>query len=150
MSKPKTEQEKKTDFLKLAHELRTQKSTLEAALNKNREVAVTKGLTALSPNEITRVEQQLQLAYAALGKYSRRLASGDDLCLEEERMMLAHQDSIRKLETTLAALKSKADLTKKTDVDLAVELVRGGMDREQVMALYEGNREVEEALNAVD
>lgn len=97
-------------------------------------------------SEQAQLERQLHLANLAMNKYEAKLEKGQELELDEERMFLAHQDSIRKLETTLSALRSKADLTKKSDADLAKEMVLSGMDKEQVLALYEGNQSVETAL----
>jgi len=97
-------------------------------------------------SEVAQLERQLYLANLALDKYEQRLEHGVELTPEEERLFLAHQDSLRKLETTLAALKAKADLSKKSDVDLAREMLAAGMEKEQVLALYENNESVRDAL----
>ena len=99
-----------------------------------------------SLSEQAQLERQLYLANLAMNKYEAKLEDGREVEPEEERLFLQHQDSLRKLEMALSALRSKADLTKKSDADLAKEMVLSGMDKEQVMALYEGNDAVERAL----
>lgn len=57
-----------------------------------------------------RLERQIEMASLALNKYERKLRNGIDLNIDEERMMISQQDSLRKLETTLQALNAKQHL----------------------------------------
>ena len=92
------------------------------------------------------LERQLYLANLALNKYQTKLEAGIELNPEEERLFLAHQDGIRKLETTHTALRSKANLGKKKDHELAQDMVRSGIPKDQVLALYPDDRRVANAL----
>lgn len=96
--------------------------------------------------ELAQLERQLYLANLALNKYQTKLEGGIELTPEEERLFLAHQDSIRKLETTLSALRSKKDYAGLSSVKLACEMVASGIPREEVLALYPDNEKVKEAL----
>ena len=66
--------------------------------------------------------------------------------IEQEKMFLLHQDSIRKLETTLSALKAKADYTKQTDLELAMELQDTGMSLDSLEETYGRFPDIMEAL----
>lgn len=99
-----------------------------------------------------RLKRQINLAYAALEKYEEKLAEGKTLNLDEERMMISQQDSLRKLETTLQALNSKVDTSTKSDLDLALGLIqKRGFDIEVVLPMFKHNpalrAELEEALS---
>lgn len=98
------------------------------------------------PTEIEQLTRQLYLASLALNKYQEKLEDGEALTPEEERLFLAHQDSVRKLETTLSALRAKRDMKKKTDPELALEMVRAGVSKEQVLSMYPGNNHVRKAV----
>jgi hypothetical protein len=65
---------------------------------------------------------------------------------EVQRLFLAHQDSIRKLEMARAALVARADLSKKSDLEIARSMVAKGLDRAHVLTMFAGNTEVEEGL----
>jgi uncharacterized protein YjiS (DUF1127 family) len=97
-------------------------------------------------SELARIDRQLHLADLALNQYQDQLERGLTMEPEVQRLFLAHQDSIRKLEMARAALVAKADLTKKTDLEIAKSMVAKGMDRESVLALFTGNGDVQEGL----
>lgn len=86
--------------------------------------------------EVAQLERQVYLANLALNKYETRLEEGDELTPEEERVFLSHQDSLRKLEVTLSALRAKADPSKKTDEGLAIAMLEAGMPKDVVRQLY--------------
>jgi hypothetical protein len=92
-------------------------------------------------SELDRVKRQLRVAFAILRRYEILVAEGE-LNSDQERLLNQQQDLIRKLETTYSALKSKADMGKKSDLDVAKDLLKSGLSREQVLALYEGVAEV--------
>lgn len=98
-------------------------------------------------SEETQLERQLYLANLALDKYEKMLERGDEMEPEQERLFLAHQDSVRKLEATLSAMKARADLSKKTDKQIAIELVESGISYQQVREMYDGNHIVLDALS---
>jgi len=99
-----------------------------------------------------RLERQIEMASLALNKYERKLRNGIDLNIDEERMMISQQDSLRKLETTLQALNAKQHLDDKTDLDVALGMIEHGADFEQAVAAFAHNpdlpAELREALNA--
>lgn len=93
-------------------------------------------------SSVAQLERQLYLANLALNKYEDRLRSGEELDLQEEGMFLKHQDSVRKLETTLSALRAKADLSTKNDPELAMEMLNAGLKKPQVLSMYPNNPHV--------
>ncbi len=95
-----------------------------------------------SLGELERVTRQLDLASLALNKYQRKLESKQELTYDEERMFLMHQDSIRKLEVSLSQLKSKSDNKKKSDLDISLEMIDRGMDFEDVIRVFGGNKDL--------
>lgn len=99
-----------------------------------------------------RLERQIEMASLALNKYERRLRNGIDLTLDEERMMISQQDSLRKLETTLQALNAKQHLDDKSDLEVALGMLDNGATYDQAIAAFAHNpelaRELKEALNA--
>jgi len=96
-------------------------------------------------SDIEELEWQLRIGKRALAKY-RRLMRTRDLNLDEERMMLSHQDSIRKLRMSLAQLKAKEDTSKLKEHEVAERLIQGGMSPEDVAALYPQNPEVDRVV----
>lgn len=98
-----------------------------------------------------RLERRLEMADMALIKYEEKLEAGDWLEPEEERLFISHQDSIRKLEATLAALeaKDKGD-ENKPDAMYCLDLIDAGWTLEDAAKLYKHNPnildEIEEAL----
>lgn len=95
-----------------------------------------------SLGELERVTRQLDLAQLALNKYQGKLERGQELTYDEERMFLMHQDSIRKLEISLSQLKSKNDNKKKTDLDISLEMIDRGMDFDDVIRVFGGNKDL--------
>jgi hypothetical protein len=99
-----------------------------------------------------RLERQIEMASLALNKYERKLRGGIDLNLDEERMMIAQQDSLRKLETTLQALNAKVTLGDQSDVEVALGMIEHGADFDQACAAFAHNdklpHELRMALNA--
>jgi hypothetical protein len=99
-----------------------------------------------------RLERQIELSSLALNKYERKLRSGLDLNIDEERLMISQQDSLRKLETTLQALNAKRHLDDDSDLDVALEMIKNGATFEQVVTAFGHNKdlpeELQEALDA--
>lgn len=97
-----------------------------------------------------RLERRLEMADMALEKYERRLADGDHLEPEEERLFLAHQDSIRKLESTLFQLEAKdKGGENKTDVELALDLIDAGWTFEDACRAFQHNPTLSAKLQEV-
>ena len=86
--------------------------------------------------EVAQLERQVYLANQALNKYEVKLEDGEELDPQEETKFLQHQDSLRKLTTTLQSLRAKADISKKTDKELAQEMLEAGIDKETVLSMY--------------
>lgn len=123
--------------------------TIEEALadRKQRRQAPPKAKPTYKPlTEVAQLERQVYLANLALNRFEVMLEDGDELNSEEGREFLQHQDSLRKLMTTLSALKAKANLTKKTDKELAVEMLEAGIDKETVLGLYGDDKQVVRAI----
>jgi hypothetical protein len=97
-------------------------------------------------SELARIERQLYLADLGLNYFQDKLERGISLDPEEQRLFLAHQDSMRKLEMSRAALAAKADLGKQSDIELARGMLDRGMDREHVLLYFPGSKDVEEGL----
>ena len=99
-----------------------------------------------------RLERQIELASLALNKYERKLRGGIDLNIDEERLMISQQDSLRKLETTLQALNAKQHLEDESDVDVALRMIEQGASYEQACAAFAHNpslpKDLKEALDA--
>lgn len=93
-----------------------------------------------------RLERQIEMASLALNKYERKLRNGIDLNIDEERMMISQQDSLRKLETTLQALNAKQHLGDETDLDVALRMIDQGASYEQACAAFGHNQELPEIL----
>jgi hypothetical protein len=89
-----------------------------------------------------RLERQIELSSLALNKYERKLRAGIDLNIDEERLMISQQDSLRKLETTLQALNAKQHLGDETDLDVALRMIEQGADFEQACAAFGHNPEL--------
>ena len=97
-------------------------------------------------SELARIDRQLHLADLGLNQYQLKLEKGLTMEPEEQRLFLAHQDSIRKLEMARAALVAKSDLSKKTDLEIAKSMLDKGMDREHVLTIFSSSTEVQEGL----
>ena len=93
-----------------------------------------------------RLERQIELASLALNKYERKLRAGIDLNIDEERLMISQQDSLRKLETTLQALNAKQHLDDKTDLDVALNMIDSGATVDQAVAAFAHNPDLAEEL----
>jgi hypothetical protein len=93
-----------------------------------------------------RLERQIEMASLALNKYERKLRNGIDLNIDEERMMISQQDSLRKLETTLQALNAKNHLEDETDLECALGMIDNGGTYDQVCAAFAHNPELPEQL----
>ena len=99
---------------------------------------IRKGVRRLSYKE--RLQRRLEMADMALLKYEERLESGGYLEPEEERLFLAHQDSIRKLESTLAQLEAKDHSgDTKSDQQLAVDLIDAGWAFDDACRAFQHN-----------
>ena len=98
-----------------------------------------------------RLERQIEMASLALNKYERKLRAGIDLNIDEERMMISQQDSLRKLETTLQALNAKQHLGDESDLDVALRMMEHGADFDQTVAAFAHNpdlpKDLKEALD---
>jgi hypothetical protein len=97
-------------------------------------------------SELARIDRQLHLADLGLNQYQMKLEKGLTMEPEEQRLFLAHQDSIRKLEMARAALVAKSDLSKKTDLEIARSMIDKGMEREHVLTIFSSSIEVQEEL----
>lgn len=87
-----------------------------------------------------RLERRLEMADMALEKYEHCLSEGKHLEPEEERLFLAHQDSIRKLESTLFQLESKDNRgDSKDDVTLALDLIDAGWKFDDACRAFQHN-----------
>lgn len=122
--------------------------TLHEAIERSKEPvqSLTVPVKRREVSELARIDRQLHLADLALNQYQQSLEKGLTMEPEVQRLFLAHQDSIRKLEMARAALVARADLSKKTDLQIAKSMVAKGMDREHVLTMFAGNTEVEEGL----
>ena len=91
--------------------------------------------------DVAELEQQIEDGKMAIAKY-RRIMKGTkrkparDLNLDEERMFLAMQDSLRKLRVSLSALRDKETYDNLSEAEIAVDLVKTGMSKEEVLSLY--------------
>lgn len=92
------------------------------------------------------LERSIYLTNLALNKYEVKLEDGDELTPEEERVFMSLLDTIRKLEATLSAIRAKADKNDMGPVEIAKGLVDTGMDIDEVIAMYPGNKGVKAAL----
>jgi len=97
-------------------------------------------------SELARIDRQLHLADLGLNQYQLKLERGLTMEPEEQRLFLAHQDSIRKLEMARAALVAKSDLSKKSDLEIAKSMLDKGMEREHVLTIFASSVEVQEGL----
>jgi len=97
-------------------------------------------------SELARIDRQLHLADLGLNQYQLKLEKGLTMEPEEQRLFLAHQDSIRKLEMARAALVAKSDLSKKSDLEIAKSMLAKGLEREHILTIFSGNTSVEEGL----
>lgn len=92
------------------------------------------------------LERSIYLTNLALNKYEVKLEDGDELTPEEERVFMSLLDTIRKLEATLCAIRSKQKNDDMGPVEIAKGLVDTGMDIDEVIAMYPGNKGVKESL----
>jgi hypothetical protein len=87
------------------------------------------------------------MADMALLKYEERLEAGGYLEPEEERLFLAHQDSIRKLEATLAQLEAKDHAgDTKSDQQLAVDLIDAGWNFDDACRAFQHNPNIRQLV----
>lgn len=94
-----------------------------------------------------RIQRQIEMASLALNKYEKKLRAGIDLNIDEERLMISQQDSLRKLESTLQTMNAKVSLDDKSDLDLALSLMDDkGLDYETVCRLFKHNPELADQL----
>lgn len=92
------------------------------------------------------LERSIYLTNLALNKYEVKLEDGDELTPEEERVFMSLLDTIRKLEATLSGIRSKEKSDDMGPVEIARGLVDTGMDIDDVIAMYPGNKGVKAAL----
>jgi len=97
-------------------------------------------------SEKDRIERMIRLTDMALNPFEDRLERGISLTAEEQRLMMSHQQTLMKLEMSKAALDAKAELGKKSNVELAMTLREKGWDDEQILTLFNEARDVVEAL----
>lgn len=94
-----------------------------------------------------RLERRLEMADLALEKYEKKFSEGVHLEPEEERLFLAHQDSIRKLETTLFQLEAKdSGGDNKTEVELALDLMDAGWTFDDACRAFQHNPQLPSKL----
>ena len=106
-------------------------------------------------NYRARLLRRLRMADMALLKYEVKLERfsqtrfpGDALSPEEERLFIAHQEHVRKLEATLAALDHKAPQEEdKTDVEMSVDLFNLGWSLPDILKLFPHNKTLETELS---
>lgn len=96
-----------------------------------------------------RLERQIELASLALNKYEKILRRGVDLTDEQERRMIAQQDSLRKLELSLQSLLAKHSEDEETDVELAMEMVDKGMPIDDVCRIFTHNQNLRKEIERV-
>jgi hypothetical protein len=97
-------------------------------------------------SELARIERQLYLADLGLNYYQDKLERGISLDPEEQRLFLAHQDSMRKLEMSRAALTAKATLGGLSNLEVAKGMMAKGMKRDHVLLYFPADKEVLEGL----
>jgi len=97
-------------------------------------------------SEKDRIERMIRLTDMALNPFEDRLERGISLTAEEQRLMMSHQQTLMKLEMSKAALDAKAELGKKSNVELAMTLREKGWDDDQILTLFNEARDVVEAL----
>jgi len=106
---------------------------------------VRKSVRRLSYKE--RLQRRLEVADLALIKYEERLESGGYLEPKEERLFLAHQDSIRKLEATLAQLEAKDHAgDTKSDQQLAIDLIDAGWTLDDACRAFQHNPNIRQLV----
>jgi hypothetical protein len=100
-----------------------------------------------------RLRRRLKMADMALEKYEVKLEKfhasqnpNDALTSEEERIFLLHQDSVRKLEATLAQLERQSTEEDQTDLDTALALYDTGITIEFVAEQMSYNPGIEKLL----
>lgn len=112
------------------------------------ETRVVKSTRKLSYKE--RLQRRLEMADMALLKYEERLEAGGYLEPEEERLFLAHQDSIRKLEATLAQLEAKDHSgDTKSDQQLAVDLIDAGWSFDDACRAFQHNPNIRQLVQEI-
>ena len=112
------------------------------------ETRVVKSTRKLSYKE--RLQRRLEMADMALLKYEERLEAGGYLEPEEERLFLAHQDSIRKLEATLAQLEAKDHSgDTKSDQQLAVDLIDAGWAFDDACRAFQHNPNIRQLVQEI-
>ena len=97
-------------------------------------------------NDKERLERLIRLSDMVLTPLEARLERGVSLSAEEQRLMVTHQTTIMKLQMSLAALEAKKELGKKSNVELAEDMVRRGMEKQHVLAYFNNSREVQNAI----
>lgn len=118
--------------------------TIAEAIERAREPILPKSIpkNAKDVTDIARVERQVHLGNLMLNQYQDKLEKGLSLDMEEQRLFISHQDSLRKLEMSFAALKAKADIGAKTDLEVAQSMRSRGMAKEDVLAIFVNNETV--------
>lgn len=92
------------------------------------------------------LERSIYLTNLALNKYEVKLEDGDELDATDEIRFMALLDTIRKNEATLAGIRAKQKTDDMGPVEIALGLVDTGMDIDDVLAMYPGNKAVHSAL----
>ena len=123
-------------------------TTLEEAIALGKKPILPKSIPSAAKEitELARVERQVHLGNLMLNQYQDKLEKGVALDTEEQRLFISHQDSLRKLEMSFAALKAKAELGSQSDLEVAQAMLRRGMSKDDILNIFVGNREVEREL----
>jgi hypothetical protein len=124
------------------------KTSIQEALEKRKKRAA---LPAVKPehkplSSEAQLERNIYLTNLALNKYQVKLEDGDELDPVEESRFMQLLDTVRKQEATLMALRAKKKEEHMGPVEVARGLVDTGMDIDEVLKLYPGNKAVVSAL----
>ena len=92
------------------------------------------------------LERHILMCQKQLDHYEATLNAGLELSEKQEKRMLTIMEVIRKHETTRHQLLKNSQDGKKSDPQLAKEMVLSGIPKREVLDLYPGNTAVREAL----
>lgn len=123
--------------------------SIEQALadRKKRRAAPPSAPTTYKPlTEVAAMEHLVYLSDKALQKYDIIFEDGEELTEGQERVFLMQLDNSRKLQTTLQALRAKADHGKKTPVELAISMLEAGIELDRVREMYSEDKAVMRAI----
>lgn len=124
-------------------------TTITEAIKQRRKVQQTVPPAPKQRTHEAGLEHEIYLAQLGVSQYEHKLEKGEYIPPDEMRIFLTLLNTLRQLKVSLAGIKAREKEEKMGPVEVAKGLVETGMDVEEVLKLYPGDKKVKEALDGL-